>query len=171
MKSIRIIIAVLSFSVVYQFAAAQCSGNKIRVVKGSYRCGCHCQKKCINPSELATYQANGWYQGESCWGSCCWVRLGEEAPADTPLEISLEEIYPNPASGIVNIAFTIAQESQVVLEIYDVMGRYVSTVTDAVFEEGGNEVTWDASEVNRGVYFVRMNNGNYNEVKRISVVM
>jgi hypothetical protein len=65
MKStIKIIVLVLSLSVIYQFASAQsaCSGNKVRMVKGAYRCGCHCQKKCVALADVATYQANGWYR-------------------------------------------------------------------------------------------------------------
>jgi hypothetical protein len=65
MKStIKIIVLVLSLSVIYQFASAQsaCSGNKVHMVKGAYRCGCHCQKKCVALADVATYQANGWYR-------------------------------------------------------------------------------------------------------------
>jgi|GEM_PF-5850104 len=166
MKTIKILVMVLSLSVMYQFATAQCSGNKIRIVKGSYHCGCHCQKKCISPLDLPAYQANGWYQGEVCFGSCCWVRTGEEASIET----SLEEIYPNPASGSVNIAFTLAQDGEVTFEVFDMTGRYVTTIEHNFFKEDGNEIAWDASKVNQGIYFIKMKAGSYSAVKRISVI-
>jgi hypothetical protein len=170
MKKIKIIIMVLFpmlIGMMSQFATAQCSGNKIRVVKGSYHCGCHCQKKCISPLDLPAYQANGWYQGEVCFGSCCWVRTGEDASIET----SLEEIYPNPASGSVNISFTLSQPGEVTLEVFDMTGRYVTTIEHNLFEADGNEVTWDASTINQGMYFIKMKAGSYSAIKRISVII
>jgi len=167
MKTIKIIMTVIALSVMYQFATAQCSGNKIRIVKGSYHCGCHCQKKCISAVDLPTYQANGWYQGEVCFGSCCWVRGSGEAPS---IETALTEIYPNPASGSVNIAFTLFQPGEVTLEVFDVTGRFVTTIEQNLFEEGGNEVSWDASVLNQGIYFIKMKTGSYRAIKRISVI-
>jgi type IX secretion system substrate protein len=169
MKKVKIIIMVLFpilIGMMSQFATAQCSGNKIRIVKGSYHCGCHCQKKCISPLDLPTYQANGWYQGEVCFGSCCWVRTGEDASKET----SLREIYPNPSSGSVNITFTVSEQSEVSLDVFDMMGRYVTSVEHNVFEEGSNEVTWDAGSVNQGIYFLRMEAGTYNAMKKVSVI-
>ncbi|HKR04463.1 MAG TPA: T9SS type A sorting domain-containing protein [Bacteroidia bacterium] len=166
MKKITVIVMVLSLSVMYQFATAQCSGNKIRIVKGSYHCGCHCQKKCISPLDLPAYQANGWYQGDVCFGSCCWIRAGEDASIET----SLQEIYPNPASGSVTIAFTLSQQGEVSLEAFDVTGRYITTIAHTVFEEASNKVTWDVSKVNQGIYFLKMKAGSYSAIKRISVI-
>jgi hypothetical protein len=167
MKTIKIMVMVLSLSVVYQSATAQCSGNKIRIVKGSYHCGCHCQKKCISAVDLPAYQANGWYQGEVCFGSCCWVRGSGEAPS---IETALTEIYPNPASGSVNIAFTLAQAGEVTLDVFDMTGRYVTTIEHDLFEEDGNEVTWDVNTINQGIYFIRMKTGSYSAMKKISVI-
>ena len=157
---------VLTLSVIYQFAAAQCSGSKVRIVKGSYRCGCHCQKKCVSPGDLPTYLANGWYQGDACFGSCCWIRAGEDASIET----SLTEIYPNPASGSVTIAFTLSQPGEVTLEVFDMTGRYVTTIARNIFDEASNVVTWDASRINSGIYFIKMKAGSYSAMKRISVI-
>ena len=168
MKTIRIIVTVLILSVMYQFAAAQnaCPTGKYRMVKGSYKCGCHCQKKCVAAQDTAAYKANYWYFGTECWGNCCWVRAGE----NLSIETSFEEIYPNPSSGFVSIAFTLSQPSEVTLEVIDVTGRYVTTIAHAVFEEAGNVLTWDVSPLTRGIYFLRMKAGSYRAVKRISVL-
>lgn len=168
MKKIKIVIMILSLSVMYQFAAAQtsCSGNKVLMSKGSKGCGCHCQKKCVAPSDTLTYKNNGWRFGD-CWGSCCWIRNGEQPVAT---ETSLTEIYPNPASGIVTITFTLAQPGEVSLEVFDLTGRYVTTISRTVFEDETSEVTWDASGVNSGIYFLQMKAGSFSETKRLSVI-
>ncbi len=168
MKTTKIIMMVLALSVVYQFAEAQntCQGNKVKMSKGfGGGCGCHCQKKCVSPGDVQTYLNNGWNYGD-CWGNCCWIRAGEDASIET----SLTEIYPNPASGNVNIAFTLSQPGEVILEVFDMTGRNVTTIARTVFEEAGNQVTWDVSEVNPGIYFLKMKAGSYSAIKRISVI-
>lgn len=79
-------------------------------------------------------------------------------------------IYPNPASGTVTIDFDLPKPGKVILEVFDLTGRYVSTIAHDVFVEDGNEVTWDASTINQGIYFIKMKADSYSEVKRISVI-
>ena len=170
MKKIKIIMTVLSLIVMYQFAVAQttCSGNKVLMSKGAKGCACHCQKKCVAYADTLTYRNNGWRYG-NCWGNCCWVKLGEEAPVvDT--ETSLEEIFPNPASGSVTISFTLAQQGLVTLQAFDVTGRFVSTISNEIFEDDASEVNWDVRSLNPGIYFLRMKAGSYSATKRISVI-
>jgi hypothetical protein len=97
-------------------------------------------------------------------GGC--TRIGQDAPAET----SFTEVYPNPASGSVNITFTLAQQGDVSFEVFDVTGRFVTTIEHDLFEADGNEVAWDASRVNQGIYFIKMKAGSYSAVKRISVI-
>jgi hypothetical protein len=171
MKTIKILLMTIALSMLNQYASAQCSGNKIRIVRGSYRCGCHCQKKCISPADLAAYQASGWYQGTDCFGSCCWVRLGEETDhADAESVTMFTQIYPNPASGSVTIEFSLAEPSSVTFELYDVIGRYVTTIANDLFEGGSSEEIWDSGSINPGIYFLRMNAAGYTGLKRISVI-
>jgi hypothetical protein len=56
------------------------------------------------------------------------------------------------------------------LEVFDVTGRFVTTVEHNLFEEGGNEVRWDARVLNQGIYLLKMKADSYSAVKRISVV-
>lgn len=172
MKTIKMIVVILALSAMYQFAEAQsgCTGNKFRMVKGSYRCGCHCQKKCVAAQDTAAYKANSWYFGTDCFGSCCWIRNGEDVLYTLPTETSFTEIYPNPASGSVTIAFTLGQQGEVTLDVFDVTGRYVTTIAHNVFEGESSEVTWDASSVNQGIYFIQMKAGSFSATKRISVI-
>jgi len=153
MKEIKIMVAVLSLSLMYQFAAAQptCNRNKVLMSIGSRGCGCHCQKKCVSPADVQTYLDKGWHYGD-CFGSCCWVRLNADSSS---LKTSLTEIYPNPASGSKNISFSLSQTRKVSLKIFDMNGRLVSTLADKIFEEGKNELMWSTENVNGGIYFLQ----------------
>jgi hypothetical protein len=167
MKAIKIMIAVLSISVVSQMTYAQnCKGNTVLMSKGAQGCGCHCQKKCVSPADVQTYLNNGWHYGD-CFGSCCWVRLNSDSPAS---ETALKEIYRNPASGSLTISFTLAHQGEVSLEVFNAKGRYVNTITHNIFTQENNQVTWDASAVNQGVYLLKMKAGSYRATKKIFVI-
>ena len=172
MKKIKILMMVLSLSVMYQFASAQsgCSSGYVRMhigpkVKG---CGCHCQKKCVPFSDTLSYLNAGWYYGGSClWGSCCWVRNGEVIPGT---ETTLTGIYPNPVSNSTTVFFSLSQTQNVSVKVFDITGSLVMTVTDEVFEEGENEIIWNVSDVKSGIYFLRLEAGTYNAMKKVSVI-
>ncbi len=153
MKKIKIMVLVLSLSLMYQFAAAQnsCTGNKVLMSKGSRGCGCHCQKKCVSPADVQTYLNNGWHYGD-CWGNCCWVKLNGNSSSP---ETSLTEIYSNPSSDSTTISFSLSQTRKVSLKIFDMNDRLVSTLADKIFEEGKNELVLSTRNVNKGIYFLQ----------------
>ena len=171
MKTIKIITTIVTLSIMCQFANAQhgCSGNKFRMVKGSYHCGCHCQKKCVAAADTAAYRANYWYFGTECFGSCCWVRL-DESENISPTETSLTSVYPNPASGLATVSFYISQTQKVSFKLYDFTGRLAATLEDEIFEEGENEFMWNTSGTSAGVYFLRMEAESFSAVKKVSVI-
>jgi hypothetical protein len=171
MKTIKIIVAILTLSVTYHFAAAQgnCPGNKVRISSGTKGRGCTCKSKCVDQSEVATYQATGWWYVGACVHFCA-IGFRSEGEMHSVLETFLTEIYPNPASGSVTIEFTLSQQGEVTLEIFDVTGRFVTTIERNLFEEGDNEVNWDASVLNQGIYLLKMTAGDYSAIKRISVI-
>jgi hypothetical protein len=55
------------------------------------------------------------------------------------------------------------------LKVIDVNGRLVATVADKIFDEDQNEVTWNASDVNDGIYFLRVETGDYSATEKMSV--
>lgn len=65
-------------------------------------------------------------------------------------------IFPNPFSGSTVISFSLSQTQKVSLNIFDVSGRLVANLADKMFEEGENEISWNAADVNAGIYFLQM---------------
>ena len=70
--------------------------------------------------------------------------------------------YPNPSEGLTTIEYTLTKGSHVRIIVYDISGRLVSTLTDSKQNSGTYEVSWDASDLKSGLYFVKFitNNGN-----------
>ncbi|HEU4365733.1 MAG TPA: S8 family serine peptidase [Candidatus Krumholzibacteria bacterium] len=83
--------------------------------------------------------------------------LAPEAPVS--FETTLEQNYPNPFNPRTTISFTLAAESLVRLDVFDVTGRRVAALMDGVKGAGRHAVDFEASSLASGVYFYRLNAG------------
>jgi hypothetical protein len=84
----------------------------------------------------------------------------------------LDQNYPNPFNPSTVIRYSIPQESQVRIDIYNIIGQRMTTLINSVQKSGNYEVTWDASALASGVYFYSIkaatNTGkNYFSVKKM----
>jgi hypothetical protein len=165
MKTYLTLIAVF---ILYSFTNAQnCQGENIKVYSGATGCGCHCQEKCVTPAELPFYLANGW-NTEGCWNCCKFFHGGWVD--NEPSGISLDTLYPAAEPGSMTLAFTLASECKVKIEVVDLTGRSVTTVVERFIEDQENELTWDNSDIPSGMYFLTMTAGVYNETKLVSII-
>jgi photosystem II stability/assembly factor-like uncharacterized protein len=68
----------------------------------------------------------------------------------------LDQNYPNPFNPVTTIRYRLPVESKVVLRIYDMLGRVVTTLVDGVRQPGEQRAVWDARGVASGVYVYRL---------------
>jgi subtilisin-like proprotein convertase family protein len=68
--------------------------------------------------------------------------------------------YPNPFNASTRLHFQLAAPGRVTIELYDVAGRTVSTLVNAVYPAGEQQYALDASALPTGVYFARLQAGN-----------
>ena len=71
-------------------------------------------------------------------------------------ELSLDQNYPNPASGETSITFSQTRSSRVQLEVFDILGRRVATLLNNTVPHGRHRVSFDSSSLNNGTYFYRL---------------
>jgi YVTN family beta-propeller protein len=93
-----------------------------------------------------------------------------EAEAATPKAFSLEQNYPNPFNPTTNVGYVIPLTSAVTLRVYDVLGREVATLVNTTQSAGRYEVAFEASKFASGVYFYRLQAGNFSEMKKMLLV-
>lgn len=86
------------------------------------------------------------------------------------MSYGLAQNYPNPFNPSTTISFSIPNESHVTLKIYDVLGREVATLVNGNFKAGGYTKTWNATSVSSGIYFYRLEAGNYSETKKLNLI-
>ncbi len=77
-----------------------------------------------------------------------------------PGKLELAQNYPNPFNPTTEIRYTMPFDSHVSLSVFDVLGRYVTTLVDGVYPAGSHKVQLDASELSSGIYIYRLEAGN-----------
>ena len=91
----------------------------------------------------------------------------EGEPPDIPLATMLGQNYPNPFNPSTTIRYQLSTHSHVTLRVFDLLGRAVATLVEGIEPPGYKSVRWDASRVAGGVYFYRLNAGNFTSVKKL----
>ena len=87
-----------------------------------------------------------------------------------PEKYSLSQNYPNPFNPTTNIKYQIPINSFVTLKIYDVMGREVKTLVSETKSAGSYSVDFNASDFSSGVYFYKIQSGDFTETKKMLLI-
>ena len=76
-----------------------------------------------------------------------------------PEEFYLFQNYPNPFNPSTTIYYSLSQSENVVLAVYDILGRKVETLIDSDQNAGQYSIRWDARDLSSGIYFCRIKAG------------
>jgi hypothetical protein len=84
-----------------------------------------------------------------------------------PFNYGLEQNYPNPFNPSTTIEYSIPQSGLVTLKVFNVLGKEVATLVNAQNDAGNHKVEFDASGLNSGVYFYKIESGSFAETKKM----
>jgi hypothetical protein len=121
---------------------------------------------------LAFEEANGYVKiglGSSIGVDLYLKDVATSAEYDSeswPKECVLHQNYPNPFNPGTIIKYELPRSSLVSLTVYDILGRKVSVLVDERRDAGVHEVRWDGSHHGSGVYFYRLQAGDFTRTKR-----
>ena len=99
-----------------------------------------------------------------------YVSAGKTAESHKPVTFELLPPYPNPFNASTAISYKLQAASNVNLSIYDVTGREVQSLVDGYLSAGYYEVVWNAGGCGSGVYFVRLDGGEYRQTRKVLLV-
>jgi len=91
----------------------------------------------------------------------------EEIVTEPVKTFQLLPAYPNPFNPTTIIEYTLPENINVQLVIYDVLGRRVATLVDQIQQSGRHSVSWDASNLASGVYIYRIQAGDFVQSKKM----
>jgi subtilisin family serine protease len=87
-----------------------------------------------------------------------------------PTVYSLKQNYPNPFNPTTTIVYDLPKVSNVSLKIYDMLGQEVMTLVNGEQQTGRYSVPIDASRLSSGVYYYRLNTGDFSDVKKLMLI-
>jgi len=93
-----------------------------------------------------------------------------EVDAGMPRTFELGQNYPNPFNPSTVMSYQLPVASNVSLKVYDVLGREVATLVNGRQEAGRYSVSFNAASFASGVYFYRLQAGNFVQTKKMMLV-
>ena len=93
-----------------------------------------------------------------------------------PTQFALHQNYPNPFNPSTQISFDIPEGSEIVtLNIYNVLGKKVSTLINNSMNPGRHKVEWNAKDnegnpVASGIYFYELNTPSFTSRKKMLLI-
>ncbi|MBL8016896.1 MAG: T9SS type A sorting domain-containing protein, partial [Ignavibacteria bacterium] len=116
-----------------------------------------------------------YYSGAGGWQPVLAALLGAITGVNpvnntVPEVYSLSQNYPNPFNPSTNIKFAIPQAGNVKMVVFDVLGREVVTLVNEFRQAGNYVVDFNASALSSGVYFYRIDAGNFTQTKKMLLV-
>ncbi|MGM0621681.1 MAG: right-handed parallel beta-helix repeat-containing protein [Bacteroidota bacterium] len=91
----------------------------------------------------------------------------------SPAGFSLQQNYPNPFRTSTNIQYSLPEKSRVTMAVYSVDGRKITELVNETNPSGSHKITWNASGLNPGIYFYRLQaepvsgHKNFNSIKKM----
>jgi hypothetical protein len=87
-----------------------------------------------------------------------------------PEQIVIHQNYPNPFNPSTTISFSIPTILDVKIAAYDILGNEVSTLLNKTVSVGMQSVIWNAQDQPSGVYFIRMQSGDFIETQKVMLL-
>ena len=113
-------------------------------------------------------QANGWYIDDIRIEGIDATTIGiSEDQTSKPTEFALFQNYPNPFNPSTTFKFSIPYSIHVVLKIYDVLGKEVSTLVDEELPMGQHKMNWNVHNLASGVYIYKIQAGEFVQTRKM----
>ena len=84
-----------------------------------------------------------------------------------PNKFSLSQNYPNPFNPVTAIGYQLSALSQVELSIYNLLGQKIVTLVSEKQKTGYHQIEWDAGSFASGVYYYKIEAGNFVEIRKM----
>ena len=105
-----------------------------------------------------------------------WLNTGEALPGEimaeshVPDETVLHPAYPNPFNCETTISFNLPSAVSVELAVFDITGREVASLVNGHLSLGYHEVVWEAEGMGSGVYFMRLETGDFTQTQKLLLI-
>ncbi|MCF7802946.1 MAG: T9SS type A sorting domain-containing protein [Candidatus Marinimicrobia bacterium] len=87
-----------------------------------------------------------------------------------PDEFALNQNYPNPFNPVTTIDFALPKQADVSLVVYDIRGQMVEKLVNTNMDAGYHSINFNASHLASGIYFYKITAGDFESVKKLTLL-
>jgi hypothetical protein len=97
---------------------------------------------------------------------------GNEVPVnmEIPREFNLSSAYPNPFNPVTTLSYSVPEDSNLRITVYDMLGREVTELVSGFQTAGNYQVSWNASNEASGAYLVTMATDTFKSTQKVMLV-
>lgn len=103
-------------------------------------------------------------------GNHKYYDLANEVVIGVPKKFNLRQNYPNPFNPMTKINYEIPIDSKVSIKLYDMTGRVVVNILNVTQPAGYYSIQFNGSSLASGIYYYRINAGEFVDTKRMVLV-
>ena len=96
-----------------------------------------------------------------------YTGVNDHNQSNTPNTYSLTQNYPNPFNPTTTINYQLQFSGRVTLKVYNILGKEVATIVNEDKPAGNYSVNFDAGKLSSGIYFYRLQSGNFIATKKM----
>tara|TARA_Y100001935_G_scaffold223573_1_gene199125 strand:- start:23709 stop:26729 length:3021 start_codon:yes stop_codon:yes gene_type:complete len=124
----------------------------------------------LDNSEASSWVASSQNGGTPGAANSMLVAAEQDERTVLPTHIVLNQNYPNPFNPSTNISYQLPEHGRVRLTVFDALGREIATLVNGLQNAGNHSVTFDASGLSSGIYFYRLETGNFSTIKKMMLI-
>ncbi|MBK9331600.1 MAG: T9SS type A sorting domain-containing protein [Ignavibacteria bacterium] len=84
-----------------------------------------------------------------------------------PEKLKLYQNYPNPFNPVTKITFNIPVSGNISIRVYDITGKVIKTLVNEFRNAGTYYTEFNGTDLSSGVYYYKMETGNFSEIKKM----
>ena len=107
------------------------------------------------------------YNGKNETHNDLAISVKVDGQMDSPYSYTLKPAYPNPFNAQTQISYSIPEQQQVTIALYDVRGEKLRTLYDAKQAAGNHSLNIGMPDLPSGIYFVQMSTPNFHQAQEI----
>lgn len=89
---------------------------------------------------------------------------------DEKVDIESSIMYPNPVNDVINIQFYINGKQKLTIELLDISGKKICTISDKEFAKGEHLIQWETGSLASGIYFIDLKGNKGRTIDKITVI-
>ncbi len=89
---------------------------------------------------------------------------------EEPVTYSLSQNFPNPFNPVTRINYSVAKQSDVTITIFDIVGKEITRYSQPRQTAGNHFVMFNAANLSTGVYYYKIQAGDFTEVKKMMLI-